>query len=69
MVTSKLKGCAYKDCPLCGVATNIESYVKGLEGRIESVYDTLSQRNEMIHDLQEKIILLQRELVVARGVN
>jgi peptidoglycan hydrolase CwlO-like protein len=66
---SKLANSAYDNCPLCGVTTDIKNRVDGLEGKIEELYKILSDRNEMIHDLQKKLSDLRSKTEKITGTN
>jgi hypothetical protein len=68
-VHSKLEGSVYKDCPLCGVSTNIGNHVENLNDQIKVAYDVLSARNEMIHNLQKKLSDLRSETEKITGTN
>lgn len=59
MTPSKLDGSHYQNCPLCNIRTDVHSFVEMLEGQIKDAYRIISQRNEMIDELQKQVSSLK----------
>lgn len=66
-IKSKLRGSDYQHCPLCGVTTSIGHVVDSAQARVDSCYQTISDRNDRIHALQGEVNVLTATVATLRA--